>query len=137
MCKIWQPIFLYFEILIVSEAQMSHCYCPSKLSWKRSKGFELNKIVPLYSVPVDQLHYNLNVHGLRMVSEMFLVFNCQPKWFDNKSSCYPPLKDNVTNWVYSYFKLNSFRLICYDNSNVLVCLTKLFIYWFNLLKKNI
>ena len=58
----------------------------SKSTWKRLKGFELTYVIILcqYSVPVDRLYYNLNVHGLpiekytvRVVSEMILVFNCQ------------------------------------------------------------
>ena len=49
----------------------------------------------------------------RMVSEIFLIFNCQLRRFENKSLCYPPTKDMFTQRVYSYFKLNSFRLMCY------------------------
>ena len=51
----------------------------------------------------------------RMVSEMILAFNCLLRWFVNKSPCWPPLKYNVAKIVYSYFKLNSFRLICHHN----------------------
>ena len=66
-----------------------------------------------YSVPGDQLHYNLNVHGLSvdkytviMVSEMILVFNCQLRCFENKS----PYAVHPNKWVLFLLQIELFQI---------------------------
>ena len=71
----------------------------------------------------DRLHYILSVHGfpvekytVRMVSEMInsgIQLSTEMIW-EQITICCPPLKDNVTQRVYSYFKIELFQvnLLC-------------------------
>ena len=120
--------FTYFEVSF----NLYYTQGIVRANWP-GRGQKILNLIRLcqYSVPVYRLHYNFFKMSMctyknnfqfayRKIfcknGEMILVFNCQLRWFDNKASCCPPLKDNVTKRVYSYFRLNSFMLILYDNT---------------------
>ena len=89
-------------------------YCPSKLTWKiKVKRFCANIVCRLTDCIIvwksmvyvqKSINFPIEKYTVRMATyEMFLVFNWQLRWFDNKSSYCPPLKYNVTKRVHSYF----------------------------------
>ena len=61
-----------------------------------------------------QFVYKNNYCTVRIVSAIILVSNFNWDVLLSNHQCCQPLKDEASQTVYLYFKLNSARLICYD-----------------------
>ena len=106
ICQTIQNILLKVLLCMVTNGIVCFCFCPSKLSWKRSTCFEFKtKIYQFAFITIYCKKSQLKDSRSRLSPAMI--------W-----QCCSPIKHNVMKRVCSYFKLKYFVLICYDNTTL-------------------
>ena len=119
-------MYVYINVLV---------YVIVRENWPGRGQNVLNLIrVCQYNMPVDRLHYNLNVHDdvyTKIYQYAYRTIYCKNGQY--KSSCCPPSskiilrKELIHTW---YFQLHSFMLIWYDNTR-LYSIASLLGFFFN------